>query len=72
MNPILRIFCGSVSIRRDRSNSDVVRILFCVVVKPHESHKNIIKHHKVLVHYILRVLKLFHSLIRGTEEYLNL
>ncbi len=25
-------------------------IIFCV--KPHESHKSIIKHHKVFVHYI--------------------
>ncbi len=28
-----------VSVRRDRSNSDIVCILFCVIVKPHESTK---------------------------------
>ncbi len=60
-----------VSVRRDRSKSDVVRILFCAVVKPQESHINIIKHHKVFVHYISSFLKLFHSLIQGTDEYLS-
>ncbi len=54
-----------------RSKSDVVRILLCAVVKPHENHINIIKHHKLFVHYISSVLKLFHSLIRGTDEYLS-
>ncbi len=48
--PIRSFPADRVSVRRDRSKSDVVRILFCVVVKPHESHKNIIKHHKVFVH----------------------
>ncbi len=51
IEPILRIgigsdpviFCRSVLAKRDRSKSDVVRILFCVVDKPHESHKNTIK-----------------------------
>ncbi len=38
-------------------------IIFCVVVKPHGSNKNIIKHHKVFAHYISSVLELFHSLI---------
>ncbi len=38
-------------------------VYYCVVVKPHESHNNIIKHHRVFVHYISSVLKLFHSLI---------
>ncbi len=47
-----------VSVRRDRSKSDIVCILFCVIVKPHES-TNIIKHHKV------------HSLMLGTDEYLS-
>ncbi len=59
----LRSFSADrVSVRRDWSKSDAVRILFfIVVVKPHESQKNIIKHHKVFVHYISSVLKLFHS-----------
>ncbi len=39
-----------LSVRRDRSKSHIVLILFCVIVKPHKRHKNIIKHHKVLVH----------------------
>ncbi len=36
-------------VRRDRSKSDVVRILLCAVVKLHENHINIIKHHKVCI-----------------------
>ncbi len=50
--PIRSYSADWVSVRRDQPKSDAVRILFCVVVKPHESHKNIIKHHKILVHYI--------------------
>ncbi len=66
------IFCRTgVSVRRDWSKSDILCILFCVIVKPHESHKHIIKHHKVFVHYISSVLKPFHSLIWGTDEYLS-
>ncbi len=61
--PIRLFSADRVLIRRDGSKSDVVHILFCVVVKTHESHKNIIKRHKVFVHYISSVLKLFHSLI---------
>ncbi len=72
VSALIRSFSAvRVSVRRDRSKSDVVRILLCAVVKPHESHKNIIKHHKLFVHYISSVLKLFHSLIRGTDEYLS-
>ncbi len=59
-----------VSVRRDRSKSDILRILFCVIVKPHESHKNI-KHHKVFMHYIPSVLKPLHSLMWGTDAYLS-
>ncbi len=33
--------------------------------------KDIIKHHKVLEHYIPIVLNLFHSLMWGTVEYLS-
>ncbi len=33
-----------------------------------ESHKNIIKHREVSVNYISSVLKLFQSLIWGTDE----
>ncbi len=69
--PIRSFSADRVSVRRDRSKSNVVRILFCAAVKPHENHINIIKHHKVFVHYISSVLKLFHSLIRGTDEYLS-
>ncbi len=69
--PIRSFSADWVSFRRDRSKSDVVRILFCTVVKPHENHINIIKHHKVFVHYISSVLKQFRSLIRGTDEYLS-
>ncbi len=58
-----------VSVKRDRSKSDIVRILSCVIVKPHERHKIIIKHHKVSVHYISSVLKPFNSLMWGTDEY---
>ncbi len=43
-------------------------IIFGVVVKPHGSHKNTIKHHTVFMHYISSVLKLFHSLIWGIDE----
>ncbi len=57
-------------LRRDDPNP-MLCLYYCAVVKPHESHKNIIKHHKVFVHYISSVLKLFHSLIWGTDEYLN-
>ncbi len=69
--PIWSFSADRVLVRRDRCKSDVVRILFCAVVKPHENHINIIKHHKLFVHYISSVLKLFHSLIRGTDEYLS-
>ncbi len=69
--PIRSFSADRVSVRRDRYKSDVVRILFCAVVKPHENHINIIKHHKVFVHYISSVLKLFHNLIRGIDEHLN-
>ncbi len=54
------IFCGS-GIGQTRSKSDIVCILFCVIVKPHEMNKNIIKHQKISVHYVSSVLKLFHS-----------
>ncbi len=69
--PIRSFSADRVSVRQDRSKSDVVRVLFCAVVKPHENYINIIKHHKVFVHYISSVLELFHSLIRGTDEYLS-
>ncbi len=69
--PIRSFSADRVSVRQDRSKSDVVRILFCAAVKPHEKHINNIKHHKVFVHYISSVLKLFHSLIRGTDAYLS-
>ncbi len=69
--PIRSFSADRVSVRRDRSKSDVVCIVFCVKVKPHERHKNIIKHHKVLVHYISSVLRPFHSLIWGAYEYLS-
>ncbi len=62
-----------IGYRSDETDPNPMLCVYCcVVVKPHESHKNIIKHHKVFVHYISSVLKLFHSLIWGTEEYLNL
>ncbi len=47
-------------------------IIFSVVVKPHGSHTNTIKHHTVFMHYISSVLELFHSLIWGTDECLSL
>ncbi len=59
--PIRSFSADRVSVRRDRSKSDIVRIVFSVIVEPHERHKNIIKHHKVFMHYISSVLKLFHS-----------
>ncbi len=37
--PIRSFSADRVSERRDRSKSDIVRILFCVIVKPHESTK---------------------------------
>ncbi len=46
--PIRSFSVDQVTVRRDRSKSVAVCILFRVVVKPHESHKNIIKHHKSL------------------------
>ncbi len=48
--PMWSFSADQVSVRRDRSKSDFVRILFCVIVEPHEMHKNIIKHHKVFMH----------------------
>ncbi len=53
--PIRSFSVDWVSVRRDRSKSDVVRILFCAVVRPHENHINIIKHHKVSMHYMSSV-----------------
>ncbi len=47
-------------------------IIFSVVVKPHGSHTNTIKHHTVFMHYISSVLELFHSLTWGTDECLSL
>ncbi len=41
--PIRSFSADRLSVRRDRSKSDVVHILFCVVVKPHENHIKIIK-----------------------------
>ncbi len=41
--PIRTFSADRVSVRRDRSKSDIVRILFCVIVEPHERHTNIIK-----------------------------
>ncbi len=46
-----------VLVRRDWSKSDIVRMVFFAIVKPHERHKNIIKHHNVFVRYIPNVLK---------------
>ncbi len=37
--PIRSFSVDRVSERRDRSKSDIVCILFCVIVKPHESTK---------------------------------
>ncbi len=37
--PIRSFSADRVSERRDRSKSDIVCILFCVIVKPHESTK---------------------------------
>ncbi len=69
--PIRSFSADRVSVRRVWSKSDVVCIVFCVKVKPHKRHKNIIKHHKVFVYYISSVRKPFHSLIRGAYEYLS-
>ncbi len=44
--PIRSFSADRVSERRDRSKSDIVCILLCVIFKP---HKSIIKHHKVKV-----------------------
>jgi len=38
--------------------SDIVHILFCVIVKPNKRHKNFLKYHKVFVYCIISVLKL--------------
>ncbi len=60
------IFCGS-GIGQTRpiqiQSCAFKLIIFCVVVKPHGSHTNTIKHHTVFIHYISSVLELFHSLI---------
>ncbi len=37
--PIQSFSADRVSVRRDRSKSDIVHILFCVIVSPHESTK---------------------------------
>ncbi len=56
VSALIRSFSADrVSVRGDRSKFDVVRILFCAVVKPHENHINIIKHHKMFMHYIFQV-----------------
>ncbi len=68
------IFCGSGigQTRPIQIRSCAFKlIIFCVVIKPHGSHKYTIKHHTVCMHYISSVLKLFHSLIWGTDEYLS-
>ncbi len=77
-DPILRIgigsdpviFCGTGIVQ-----TRPIQIRCCAfttkAIKPHESHKNIIKDHKVFVHYTSSVLRLFHSLIGGTDEYLS-
>ncbi len=71
-------YSGSVSLRywhflldRGIGLTRQIQIQYCVIVKPHKSHKHIIKHHNVSVHYISSVLKLSHSLIFGTDEYLS-
>ncbi len=53
-------------------------IIFCVVVKPHGSHTNTIKHHTVFMHYISSVLKfnlryrwILHSLNSSLREILS-
>ncbi len=65
------IFCWiGVSVWRDRSKFDILHSYCCVTVKPHRSHKHIIKHH---VHYISSVPKPLHSLMWGItlDEYLS-
>ncbi len=63
------IFCR-IGYRLDEANQNpILCVCYCVIVKPHKSHKHITKHHEVFVHYISSVLKLFHSLIWGTDEY---
>jgi len=39
--------------------SDIVHILFCVIVKPNKRHKNFLKYHKVFMYCIISVLKPF-------------
>ncbi len=58
-----------VSVRQDRSKSDIVRILFCVIVKPHERHKNIIKHHQVSVHYIFLLSTIFYFIFSHITQH---
>ncbi len=58
-----------------RSDETDLSSIFCIanivfLVKPHKSHKHIIKH-KVFVHYISSVLKPLHNLMWGTNEYLS-
>ncbi len=53
--PIRSFSADRVSVRRDQFKSNVVRIQFCAVIKPHENHINIIKHHKVSMHYMSSV-----------------
>lgn len=48
------IFCWiGLSVRRDQFKSDIVHIIFSVIIKPHKSHTSIIKHN-VFVHYIFK------------------
>ncbi len=65
------IFCR-IGYRSDEADPNpILCVYYCVIVKPHKSHKHIIKHHKVFAHYISSVLKPLHSLMWGTDEYLS-
>ncbi len=67
------IFCWiGVSVWRDWSKFDILHSYYCaIIVKPHKSHKHIVKkYHKVFVHYTSSV-KTLHSLMSGTDEYLS-
>ncbi len=51
------IFCR-IGYRSDETDPNpILCVYYFVIVKPHKSHKHIIKHHEVVVHYIPSVLK---------------
>ncbi len=65
------IFCRIGYRSEETDPNPILCVYYFVIIKPHKSHKRIIKHHKIFVHYISSVLKPLHSLMWGTDEFLS-